>query len=41
MEEPLLHDPKEYPSDDVLRRHLGRTLASWRALIAHVEQDER
>jgi hypothetical protein len=40
MEEPVLHDPDEYPSDDVLRRHLGRTMASWRALMAYVEEHE-
>ena len=37
MEEPVLSDPEEYPTDDVLRRHLGRALASWQALMRFVE----
>ena len=40
MEEPVLRDQKEYPSDDVLRLHLGRAMASWQALMAHIEQHE-
>ena len=40
MEEPVLHDPDEYPSDDVLRRHLGRVMASWKALMEHIEEHD-
>jgi hypothetical protein len=40
MEEPALRDPEEYPSDDVLRRHLGRAMASWQALMEYVEQHD-
>jgi hypothetical protein len=40
MEEPVLHDPEEYPSDDVLRRHLGRAMASWRALMEYIDEHE-
>ena len=40
MEEPVLSDAQEYPSDDVLRRHLGRTMASWQALMKHLEQHD-
>ena len=36
MEKPILCDPDEYPTDDVLRRHLGRTIASWRAFMAFI-----
>ena len=38
MEEPILCDPDEYPTDDVLRRHLGRTMASWRAFMAFIAE---
>ncbi len=40
MEEPALRDPDGYPSDDVLRRHLGRGMASWQALVAHIEEHD-
>ncbi len=40
MEETVLRDPEEFPSDDVLRRHLGRAMASWQALTAHIEEHE-
>ena len=40
MEEPVLRDAEEYPSDDVLRRHLGRAMASWQALMAYVEEHD-
>ncbi len=40
MEEPVLRDAEEYPGDDVLRRHLGRAMASWQALMEHIEQHD-
>ncbi len=40
MEKPVLCDPNEYPNDDVLRRHLGRAMASWQALMAHIQQHD-
>lgn len=40
MDEPALRDAEEYPSDEVLRRHLGRAMASWQALMEHVDQHE-
>ena len=40
MEEPVLRDPEEYPTDEILRRHLGRSMASWRALMAFIEEHE-
>ena len=45
MEKPVLDsmpldDAQEYPSDDVLRRHLGRAMASWQALQEHIEQHD-
>ena len=40
MEEPVLRDAKEYPSDDVLRRNLGRAMTSWQALMEHIEQHD-
>lgn len=40
MEEPVLRDADEYPSDEVLRRNLGRAMASWRALMKHIEQHD-
>ncbi len=40
MEEPVLRDAEEYPNDDVLRRHLGRAMSSWQALMEHIEQHD-
>ena len=40
MEEPVLRDSDEYPSDEVLQRHLGRAMASWRALVAYVDEHD-
>ena len=40
MEEPVLRDADEYPSDDVLRRRLGRAMASWQALVAYIEEHD-
>ncbi|MCG8648327.1 MAG: DUF3788 domain-containing protein [Pirellulales bacterium] len=40
MEESVLSDAQEYPSDDILRLHLGRAMASWQALVKHVEQHD-
>ena len=40
MEEPVLRDPEEYPTDDVLRRHLGRTMASWQALMTFIAEHD-
>lgn len=40
MDEPVLCDAEEYPSDEVLRRHLGRAMSSWQALMEHVNQHE-
>ena len=40
MEEPVLRNPEEYPTDDVLRRHLGRAMASWQALMSFVAEYE-
>ncbi len=40
MEEPVLRDAEQFPSDDVLRRHLGRAMASWKALMAHVDEHD-
>ena len=38
MEEPVLRDPEEYPTDDVLCQHLGRAMASWQALMTFIAE---
>ena len=40
MEEPVLRDADEYPSNDVLRRHLGRAMASWQSLMAIIDEHD-
>jgi hypothetical protein len=40
MEDPILRNPEEYPTDDVLRRHLGRAMASWKALMRFIAEHE-
>mgnify|MGYP001769819664 CR=1 FL=1 len=39
MEKPLLKDKNEYPSDDVLARHLGDAKAAWDAFTARLAVD--
>ena len=39
MEGPVLTDQKEYPSDDVLARHLGRAKAAWEAFNVRLAAD--
>jgi hypothetical protein len=36
MHTPVLTDPKQYPSDDVVFSHLGRRRALWEALFEHI-----
>ncbi|MCA9262274.1 MAG: DUF3788 family protein, partial [Planctomycetales bacterium] len=40
MDEPILGNPDEYPSDAVLRRHLGRAMASWQALMKLIDEHD-
>ena len=40
MEETVLRNPEEYPADEVLRRHLGRAMASWQALMLFIAEHE-
>jgi hypothetical protein len=40
MEDPILGNPEEYPTDDVLRCHLGRAMASWQALMTFIAEHE-
>jgi len=37
MEKSVLDDVNEYPSEEVLKRHLGRGIASWRAFQEHLK----
>jgi len=39
MEGPLLRDEKEYPSDDVLARYLGKAKADWDAFTARLAKE--
>jgi len=39
MEGPLLRDEKEYPSDDVLARYLGKAKPVWDAFTARLAAD--
>ena len=39
MEGPLLTDEAEYPSDEVLARHLGKAKAAWDAFTARLAVD--
>lgn len=39
MEEPLLRDEREYPSDDVLARYLGNAKPAWDALTTRLTED--
>ncbi len=36
MNRPLLNDKSEYPNDDVLRKHLGKTKAIWDVFITQI-----
>jgi len=38
MERPLLNDPKQYPDDDVLAEHQGRSKPLWDAFAAGVAE---
>ena len=40
MEEPVLDAPEEFPTDDVLCQHLGRAMASWKALMTFIAEHE-
>jgi len=39
MQEPVLRDEKEFPSDDVLARYLGKAKTAWDAFTARLAED--